>query len=123
MEARKDRYWNLQNVRSAGKMERVLFYANSAKHLAGNINIRKGKFVIKRFSDGEIYIKINEEVSNKNIWVVGSISTDGFLELILLLDALKRASAGINLIIPYFGYARQDRFAKGECFSVKVICD
>lgn len=104
----------------------ILFYTNSTKHLVQKININKGKFIIKKFTDGEIYVKIKENVKNKKVWVLASTNPPGdhFLELIFLLDALKRAKAKINLLIPYFGYARQDSIVEqGEAFAGKVIAD
>ena len=108
-------------VQRAFKMK--LFYTNSVKHLVGKLN--KGKFTIKRFSDGEIYVKINENVRNKPVWVIGNTNPpgDNLLELIFLLDALKRNGAKIKLLIPYCGYARQDKPEKGECFSIKVVSE
>ncbi len=104
----------------------MLFYTNSVAHFAKKINIKKGKFVIKRFSDGEVYVKINENVDNKTVWVMGNTNppSENILELVFLLDALKRNGAKIKLFIPYFGYARQDRVVEqGECLSAEVICN
>ena len=68
---------------------------------------------IKKFSDGEIYVEINENIRGNNIFLVQSISSpanDNLMELLLCIDALKRSSAkNITAVIPYFGYARQDR--------------
>ena len=74
-----------------------LFYTNTSKHLAQRINIRQGKFTVKKFSDGEIYIKIKEQVKNKPVLVLASIvpSEESVLELLFLLDALKREKAKI----------------------------
>jgi ribose-phosphate pyrophosphokinase len=103
----------------------MLFYTNSARELASKIDVRKGRFEIERFTDGEIYAKIEENVKNKEVWVIGSTfpPAENIIELVFLLDALKREKAKINLLIPYFGYARQDRIFPGESFSAKVICD
>jgi len=68
---------------------------------------------IKKFSDGEIYIEINENIRGNSIFVIQSVSSpanDNLMELLLSIDALKRSSAkNITAVIPYFGYARQDR--------------
>ena len=68
---------------------------------------------IKKFSDGEIYIEINENIRGNSIFVIQSVSSpanDNLMELLICIDALKRSSAkNITAVIPYFGYARQDR--------------
>lgn len=100
------------------------FYTTSTKHLANKIKTKKGKFILKKFGDGEIYVKILEKVKNKKVWVLASTQppADNLLELFFLLDALKREQAKINLLITYFGYARQDRIERGEAFTSKLIC-
>jgi ribose-phosphate pyrophosphokinase len=103
-----------------------LFYTISVAHLAKKINVKKGRFLIKRFSDNEIYVRILENVKNKKVWVIGNTNppSQNLVELIFLLDALKRNGAKINLIIPYFGYARQDRIVvKGEALSAEDVAD
>ncbi len=102
-----------------------LFYTRSAAHLAKRINIKKGRFEIKRYADGEISVRIKDNIKGKEVFVIGStfMPGDNFLELIFMLDALKRSGAKINLLIPYFGYARQDRVKEGEAFTGKVVCD
>ena len=90
---------------------------NSNKHLSGKISkYLKNKLVnssIKKFSDGEIYIEINENIRGNSIFIIQAISSpanDNLMELLLCIDALKRSSAkNITAVIPYFGYARQDR--------------
>ncbi len=68
---------------------------------------------IKRFSDGEIYIEINENIRGNSVFVIQSTSNpanDNLMELLLCIDALRRSSAkNITAVIPYYGYARQDR--------------
>ena len=81
---------------------------------------------IKRFADGEIYIEINENIRGNSVFVIQSTSTpvnDNLMELLLCLDALKRSSAkNITAVIPYFGYARQDRkVAPRTSISAKVV--
>tara|TARA_B100000676_G_C18012095_1_gene807319 strand:+ start:304 stop:1236 length:933 start_codon:yes stop_codon:yes gene_type:complete len=90
---------------------------NSNKNLSVKISkYLKNRLVrstIKKFSDGEIYIEINENIRGNSIFVIQSISSpanDNLMELLLCIDALKRSSAkNITAVIPYFGYARQDR--------------
>ena len=90
---------------------------NSNKHLSGKISkYLKNKLVnssIRKFSDGEIYIEINENIRGNSIFIIQGISSpanDNLMELLLCIDALKRSSAkNITAVIPYFGYARQDR--------------
>ena len=90
---------------------------NSNKNLSKKISkYLKNKLVnssIRRFSDGEIYIEINENIRGNSIYIIQSISypaNDNLMELLLCIDALKRSSAkNITAVIPYFGYARQDR--------------
>ena len=94
-----------------------LLSGNSNKPLSKNISkYLKNKLVnssIKKFSDGEIYIEINENIRGNSIFIIQSISSpanDNLMELLLCIDALKRSSAkNITAVIPYFGYARQDR--------------
>ena len=94
-----------------------LLTGNSNKVLSKNIaKYLKTKLVnssIRKFSDGEIYVEINENIRGNSIFIIQSISSpanDNLMELLLSIDALKRSSAkNITAVIPYFGYARQDR--------------
>ncbi len=90
---------------------------NSNKNLSLKISkYLKNRLVrssIRKFSDGEIYIEVNENIRGNSIFVIQSVSSpanDNLMELLLCIDALKRSSAkNITAVIPYFGYARQDR--------------
>jgi|TARA_B100000902_G_scaffold394056_1_gene449586 ribose-phosphate pyrophosphokinase len=94
-----------------------LLTGNSNKTLSKSIaKYLKTKLVnssIRKFADGEIYIEINENIRGNSIFIVQSVSSpanDNLMELLLCIDALKRSSAkNITAVIPYFGYARQDR--------------
>ena len=94
-----------------------LLTGNSNKNLSQKISkFLKNRLVnssIRKFSDGEIYIEINENIRGNSIFVIQSVSSpanDNLMELLLCIDALKRSSAkNITAVIPYFGYARQDR--------------
>ena len=94
-----------------------LLSGNSNKPLSKLIaKFLKSKLVnssIRKFSDGEIYIEINENIRGNSIFIIQSVSSpanDNLMELLLCIDALKRSSAkNITAVIPYFGYARQDR--------------
>ena len=94
-----------------------LLTGNSNKTLSKKISkYLKTRLVnssIKKFSDGEIYIEINENIRGNSIFIIQSVSSpanDNLMELLLCVDALKRSSAkNITAVIPYFGYARQDR--------------
>ena len=94
-----------------------LLSGNSNKPLSKKIaKFMKSKLVnssIRKFSDGEIYIEINENIRGNSIFIIQSISSpanDNLMELLICIDALKRSSAkNITAVIPYFGYARQDR--------------
>ena len=94
-----------------------LLSGNSNKPLSKNIaKYLKSKLVnssIRNFSDGEIYVEINENIRGNSIFIIQGISSpanDNLMELLLCIDALKRSSAkNITAVIPYFGYARQDR--------------
>ena len=84
-----------------------------AKKIADRLYTRLGDATVDRFSDGEVHVQINENVRGCDIFVIQSTcapSNDNLMELIVMIDALRRASAGrITAVIPYFGYARQDR--------------
>ena len=94
-----------------------LLTGNSNKNLSQKISkYLKNRLVnssIRKFSDGEIYIEINENIRGNSIFIIQSVSSpanDNLMELLLCIDALKRSSAkNITAVIPYFGYARQDR--------------
>ena len=114
-------------------MERIkIFTGNSNPPLAQEIceylGIPLGKAEVRRFSDGEIYVDIQESVRGMEIYVVQSTCmpcNDNLMEFLIMLDALKRASAGsITGIIPYYGYARQDRkVAPRTPISAKLVAD
>jgi ribose-phosphate pyrophosphokinase len=92
------------------------------------VGIPEGERKIARFSDGEIYVEIGENVRGVNCFVLQSTSSppnDSLMELLITIDALKRASAGsIVAIMPYFGYARQDRKVKPRTpISAKLVAD
>ena len=84
-----------------------------AQDVVRHLNIRVGRAAVGRFSDGEVMVEILENVRGKDVFVLQSTcmpTNDTLMELLVLVDALKRASAGrITAAIPYFGYARQDR--------------
>lgn len=99
-------------------MERplVIFAGRSnvalARAIAEDYGTELGDLTIKNFSDGELYVKYQESIRGKDIFIIESTPppADNILELLLLIDAAKRASAErITAVIPYFGYARQDR--------------
>ncbi|MGN1318608.1 MAG: ribose-phosphate diphosphokinase [Lachnospirales bacterium] len=99
-----------------------------ADKIAGNLGLSLGKCQISKFSDGEISVNINETVRGADIFIVQPTSNpvnDNLMELLITIDAIKRASAGrINAVIPYYGYARQDRKAKArDPISAKLVAD
>lgn len=87
-----------------------------ATDIARNLGCEVGKCKVNHFADGEILVEIEESVRGKDVFIVQSTSnpvTENLMELLVLVDSLKRASAKeITAVIPYFGYARQDRKAK-----------
>ena len=109
-----------------------IFAGNSSQKLAKDIcsqlDLELGKLNVGKFSDGETSININESVRGCDVFIVQSTSTpvnDNLMELLLIMDACKRASAGrITAVIPYFGYARQDRKAHSrDPISAKLVAD
>lgn len=109
-----------------------IFAANSNPDLAAKIAERLelpvGKSSVGMFSDGEISVNLYETVRGSDVFVVQSTSepvNDHLMELLIMIDALKRASAGrITAVIPYMGYARQDRKAKArDPISAKLVAD
>ena len=99
-----------------------------AKDIAKELGTNVGKSKVHHFADGEILVEIEESVRGKDVYIVQSTSnpvTENLMEILVLADALKRASAKeITAIIPYFGYARQDRKAKPrQPITSKLIAD
>ena len=84
-----------------------------AKAVCDELGIRMGKALVGRFSDGEVQVEIEENVRGKDVFVIQPTcapSAENLFELLVLIDALKRASASkVTAVVPYFGYARQDR--------------
>src|SRR5688572_11716380 len=100
-----------------------------AQQVAKHLNISLGKATVGRFSDGEILVEIMENVRGKNVFILQSTcapSNDNLMELIIIADALRRASAGvITAVVPYFGYARQDRRVRSARVPItaKIVAD
>jgi ribose-phosphate pyrophosphokinase len=97
-----------------------------ATEMADLLGCELGKCSVKKFSDGEIQIQVEESVRGCEVFVVQSTSypvNDHILELLIMIDALKRASAAvINVVIPYYGYGRQDRKARSrEPITAKLV--
>tara|TARA_B100001248_G_scaffold88994_1_gene65540 strand:- start:2583 stop:3512 length:930 start_codon:yes stop_codon:yes gene_type:complete len=99
-----------------------------SKDISKNLKLKLINTNIRRFADGEIYIEINENIRGNSVFVIQSTSNpanDNIMELLLVIDALKRSSAKtITAVIPYFGYARQDRkVAPRTSISAKVVAN
>ncbi|MEO6952119.1 MAG: ribose-phosphate pyrophosphokinase [Polyangia bacterium] len=110
----------------------TIFSGNANRELAEQIcrcvEVRLGAAEVTTFSDGEIFVEIGENVRGVNCFVVQSSSNpvnDNLMELLIMIDALKRASAGsIVAVMPYFGYGRQDRKVKPRTpISAKLVAD
>jgi ribose-phosphate pyrophosphokinase len=109
-----------------------IFTANShqklAREMADILGVPIGQSEVGKFSDGEISVNINETVRGADVFVVQSTNApvnDNLMELLIMIDAFKRASAGrITAVIPYYGYARQDRKAKArDPITAKLVAD
>src|SRR5699024_4651633 len=109
-----------------------LFTLNSneelAKEISEHIGVPLGKCTVTKFSDGETQINIEESVRGYDVYIIQSTSepvNENIMELLILIDALKRASAeSINLVMPYYGYARQDRKARSrEPITSKLVAN
>lgn len=108
----------------AGNANRAL-----AQEIAEYLGTTLGDSVVNRFNNGEIQVMINESVRGKDVFIVqptcGPIVNDNVMELLIMADAFKRASAkNITAVVPYYGYARQDRKARGrEPITSKLMAD
>lgn len=109
-----------------------LFSLNSneplAKEVADEIGIPLGKCSVTRFSDGEVQINIEESIRGCDVYIIQSTSdpvNEHLMELLIMIDALKRASVGtVNIVNPYYGYARQDRKARSrEPITAKLVAN
>ncbi len=109
-----------------------LFALNSNKPLAERIAKRMGVKLstssVVRFSDGEIQVNIDDSVRGKDVFLIQSTSApvnDNLMELLIMIDAVRRASAAsVNIVLPYYGYARQDRKTRArEPITAKLVAD
>ena len=99
-----------------------------AKEIADYLGTTVGPILIKNFADGEIYVQIQESVRGDDIFIVQPLCNpvnENLMELLIIIDAFKRASAKtITAVIPYYGYARQDRKTSGrEAITAKLVAD
>jgi ribose-phosphate pyrophosphokinase len=100
-----------------------------ARKVADRLYLGMGNAAVSKFSDGEITVELSENVRGKDVFVIQSTchpTNDNIIELLLMIDALRRASAGrITAVVPYFGYARQDRRVRSARvpISAKVVAD
>lgn len=111
----------------------MLFAGNAtpelAQQVAKHLNIPLGQATVGRFSDGETMVEILENVRGKNVFIIQSTcapNNDTLMELLIMVDALRRASATlITAVVPYFGYARQDKRVRSARvpISAKVVAD
>ncbi len=111
----------------------MVFTGNANPKLAGDVarhlNVPLGRATVGRFSDGEVMVEILENVRGKDVFVLQSTcapTNDNLMEVMVMVDALKRASAGrITAALPYFGYARQDRRPRSArvAITAKVVAD
>ena len=100
----------------------MLFALSSNQELAQRVSremgLSLGKSTVRQFSDGEIQVNIEESIRGKDVYILQSTSSpvnDNLMEILIMVDALKRASAqSINVVMPYYGYARQDRKARAR---------
>ena len=111
----------------------ILFSGNATPELANkmarHLHVPMGDAEVSKFSDGEISVEINENVRGSDVFIVQSTcapTNDSIMELLVMADALRRASAGrITAVVPYFGYARQDRRVRSARVPItaKVVAD
>ena len=99
-----------------------------AQGVCDELGVNLGRSEVKKFADGEVSVSVNETVRGCDVFVVQSTCNpvnDNLMELLIMMDAFRRASAGrITAVIPYFGYARQDRKAKGrDPISAKLVAN
>ena len=99
-----------------------------AEEIASSIGLELSHCEVKHFADGEINVDISETVRGHHIFVIQPVSSpvnDNLMELLIMCDALKRASAKtINLVVPYYGYSRQDRKVKSrQPITAKLVAD
>jgi ribose-phosphate pyrophosphokinase len=114
-------------------LEKTLVFAltsniEMAEEVVQNLGLELGKCEVKHFADGEIIVDILQSVRGKNVYVIQSTCppvTERLMELLVFVDALKRASAKeINVVIGYYGYSRQDRKAKArEPITARLVAD
>ena len=114
------------------KDDMMIFALNSnvplAQKIADRVGVPLSKSSVERFSDGEIQINIDETVRGKDVYLIQSTSdpvNDNLMELLIMIDAVRRASARtINIVMPYYGYARQDRKTRArEPITAKLVAD
>lgn len=99
-----------------------------AQEIASYLGTTVGPMVIKNFADGELYVQVQESVRGDEVFIVQPLCNpvnDNLMELLIIIDAFKRASAKtITAVIPYYGYARQDRKTSGrEAITAKLVAD
>ena len=99
-----------------------------AQKIADQVGVELGKVSVTQFSDGEIKINIDESIRGDHVYIVQSTSypvNDNLMELLIMIDALRRASAKtINVVLPYYGYSRQDRKAQSrEPITAKLVAN
>jgi ribose-phosphate pyrophosphokinase len=118
---------------SQAHSELMIFTGNAnpklARRIAEYLNVSLGKCSVERFSDGEIYVEIEETVRGKDVYIIQPTcqpTNDNLMEIMVMVDALRRASADrIIAVIPYFGYSRQDRRPRSTrvAITAKVVAN
>lgn len=118
-------------IYSSGSQIKI-FACNSnrslAEAIAQKMGLELGDAVVQKFSDGEISVQINETIRGADVYIIQSTSypvNDNLMELLIMIDAMKRASAArITAVMPYYGYARQDRKARArDPISAKLVAN
>lgn len=114
-------------------MDNIIIFALStnvglAKEICGHLNLDLGRISVRHFADGEILVEPDETVRGKDVFLIQSTSkpvSDSYMEVLIALDAFKRASANsVTVVMPYYGYARQDRKARArQPITAKLMAD
>src|SRR5713226_9876807 len=119
---------------NAAPLDRLMVFTGNAnprlaQEVAKHLNLSLGRVIAGRFSDGEVMVELLENVRGRDVFILQSTcapTNDNLMEILVMVDALKRASAGrITAAIPYLGYARQDRRPRSArvAITAKVIAD